>query len=215
MSPNLRNQGIVQTMSHCRFSQVWKFFKVADPDDLAARLKKGDPGYDPKFWYRPFYEAVQEALIRNFVAGGYCVMDEYMQASAHRIHYQRVMLGKPNDHGLLWYIMAGVKDFFDESGKQITGATLYIPLRFDLYTADEPWRRVPGARGGRGKPPPEYRGYGEGGCFLVRFIAVLMWNGVIKRGTTIIGDRLFTSVKLLRHLGNLGLNYIGTAKKKL
>eukprot|EP00959_Pyramimonas_sp_CCMP1952_P154836 3239227-Pyramimonas_sp.AAC.1 len=89
MSPNLRNQGIVQTMSHCRFSQVWKFFKVADPDDLAARLKKGDPGYDPKFWYRPFYEAVQEALIRNFVAGGYCVMDEYMQASAHRIHYQR------------------------------------------------------------------------------------------------------------------------------
>eukprot|EP00959_Pyramimonas_sp_CCMP1952_P028620 600352-Pyramimonas_sp.AAC.1 len=27
---------------------------------------------------------------------------------------------------------------------------------------------------------------------------------------TIIGDRLFASVKLLRHLSNLGLHYIGT-----
>eukprot|EP00976_Prorocentrum_cordatum_P056998 1149569-Prorocentrum_minimum.AAC.2 len=37
--------------------------------------------------------------------------------------------------------------------------------------------------------------------------------GVIRVGTTIIGDRLFSSVKLLQALARLDLHYVGTARK--
>ena len=200
-------------MSHTRLCQVWKFFRIANPDDPAARLKPGQVGYDAKFWFRPLYEALQERLVSSFVAGGFVVMDEYMQGSAHRVKYSRVIIGKPKSHGLLWYSMCSAREFLNSQGQVIKGATLYIPLYFDLYMADEPWKRIIGPRGGRGDPPVEWRGFGEGGCFLLSFLAVLIARGVIPKDTTIIGDRLFTTVKLLRRLKELGLNYIGTAKR--
>jgi hypothetical protein len=211
--PNLRNEGIASIMSHARLVQIWKFFRIADPADPTGRLRRGEEGYDTKFHFRQLYEALQEKLLATFVAGGFVVMDEYMQGSAHRVKYKRVIKGKPKSHGLLWYVMCSAREFFNSEGELIVGATVYIPLCFALYTADEPWKRVPGPRGGRGYPPLEWRGFGEGGCFLLHFLAPLLARGVILKGTTIIGDRLFTSVRLLRRLAALGLHYIGTAKK--
>ena len=200
-------------MPYSRVMQIWKFFKIANPEDPSASLQRGQAGYDPKFWVKPLYSSLQEALNRLFFAGGYIVMDEYMQGSAHRVAYRRVIKGKPKSHGLLWYVLCGMRRFCDASGNVIKGATVYIPLSFDLYTADEPWRRQPGPRGGKGVPLPEFRGYGEGGCFLRHFLTRMIANESIKKGTCIIGDRLFSTVKLLRLLQQLGFLYIGTAKK--
>ena len=195
--------------------QIWKFFKVADPLGVNANCKRNEPGYDPKYWYRPLYEELQKALMRLFTAGGYIVVDEYMQASHHRCHYRRKMVPKPNSEGLLWYLICGLYDFHDNDGKVVKGATLYVPFRFELYTANEPWRRVPGPRGGRGKPPPEWRGYGEGACFALSMLSVLLWNGVVKRGTTLLGDRLFSSIRFVLTLHEMGLRYIGTCKRNV
>lgn len=192
--------------------QIWRFFKIQSID-AKGYLKRGEPGHDPKYWFSHVYEHLRNRLQTLFVASGFVVMDEYLQRSAHRVHYRRFIKEKPGKAGLLWYQMAGYRHFYDNKGKMIKGATLYIPLYYALYTADEPWRRQPGPRGGRGQPPKEYRGFGEGGNFLLTFLSSLFAAGVVRKGTTIIGDRLFTSVKLLWVLGRLGFSYIGTAKK--
>jgi hypothetical protein len=145
--------------------------------------------------------------------GGIAVFDEYMNGSNHKVKYRRVIKGKPKDRGLLWYVMCSSVQFFDKDGNHIKGDNLYIPHTFALYTADECWRRVCGPRGGRGHPPLEWRGYGEGGCFLLDSIKVLTASKALKPGTTIIGDRLFSSFHLLKKLSAWGLYYIGTMKK--
>jgi hypothetical protein len=106
-------------------------------------------------------------------------------------------------------------DFFDKDGRHIKGDNLFLPHYFALYTANERWRRVEGPRGGKGKPPEEWRGYGEGGCFLLDFLTILKASEALKDGTTIVGDRLFTSFHLLKKLSAWGLFYVGTTKKNI
>jgi len=96
LNHNLRNEGVAQTMPYARLQQIWKCFKIQNPEHPSARLSRGQDGYDPKFWFLPFYAALQEALLNLFVPGGYVTMDEYMQGSAHRVAYRRVIKGKPN-----------------------------------------------------------------------------------------------------------------------
>ena len=186
----------------------------------SARLKPGDDGYDPKYWFRPLYDGLRKALVRLvaelFFVGGMAAMDEYLNGSNHHVSYRRTLKGKPGKgRGLLYYVMCSTVEFFDKEGNEIKGDKLFLPHFFGLYTANEPWRRVKGPRGGRGNPPPQWRGYGEGGCFLLDFIAELTASGALKAGTTIVGDRLFTSFHLLKRLKDLGLFYLGTAKRNV
>lgn len=213
LNQNLRNEGIASVMPYYRLMQIWRYLKITNIHGNGAYKRRGEPGYDPKYWFKEFYCALLDRLKSLFVTSGFVVMDEYLQRGAHRAPYRRFIPEKPGKAGFLWYEMAGYRHFYDGAGKVIKGATLYIPLFFGLYTADEPWRKQPGPRGGPGLPPKEYRGFGEGGCFLLDFLSKLFAAGVVKTGATIIGDRLFSSIKLLWLLGRLGFSYIGTAKK--
>ncbi|KAK3278857.1 hypothetical protein CYMTET_13233 [Cymbomonas tetramitiformis] len=72
---------------------------------------------------------------------------------------------------------------------------------------------VSGPRGGNGQPSVEWRGYGEMGCSTIKLCKELIAAGALRSGTLVIGDRLFTSIHLLRWLFAQSLYYIGTLKK--
>mmetsp|Transcript_8597 Transcript_8597/g.11634 ORF Transcript_8597/g.11634 Transcript_8597/m.11634 type:complete len:701 (+) Transcript_8597:1023-3125(+) len=216
------NQAIKSIMSKVRFFQIWKFFHVVNPNDADFELKRGQPRYDSLLRVKSFYELLRSRLQEIFKVGGYCVVDEFLKASCHHVANHRFIKGKPNPHGLLFYLVCSTVELDKEFPKNPTPPqkrrhkklpNLYIPHNFMLYLATEEWRSVRGPRGGKGEPPPEWRNYGEGGCFLIRMLQELIQKKSLKKGTTIVGDKAFSSFALMNHLKKNGLNYIGTVRK--
>jgi len=234
--PNKHNEGISNIMSHRRLLQIWKFFRVADPNSEQAGLTresvpilKGyvrDPihhtyepvylKYDPMYWVRPLLGALTTALMTIFTVGGTVVCDEFMYGSHHHVSFHRCIPGKPNPHGILIFFMCSILMV------KATRQQIYIPHMFRIYTGDEEWGCVKGPRGGKGQPPPAWRGYGEAGCFLIYMVGKLVTSGAMKAGTTIFGDRAFSSIRLVERLKRgfetttagaaAVMNYVGTCR---
>eukprot|EP00854_Cymbomonas_tetramitiformis_P011002 gene11002-13015_t len=84
------------------------------------------------------------------------------------------------------------------TGREKFVQKVYIPHIAVLYTGGEEWReREQGPRGGLGPVIAKWRGFGEGACFLVYMLTILMAKGVVLKGTIIVADRFFTSWRLL------------------
>ncbi len=216
LNPNKRNAGIASIMSHRRFMQIWKFFRVNDPCTSQSRMTREDEPYDeyvfdakhstyhrvrieydPLYWVRPFMDALQSKMKEQYIVGGLACVDEFLYGSYHHVSWHRCIKGKPNPHGILIFLICSTITNKDNPDFQ---QQLHIAHNFRIYVGGEEWQCQKGPRGGKGRPAPEWRGLGEAGCFFISMAEELVRCGSMRSGSTVAGDRAFSSKVLIDRL---------------
>jgi len=179
---DLATLGIKRTMPRWRFQQIWAFFRLTDPEDSRNTLNNGDEGYDPLFRVRPIYDAYRKFIQEFWKVGGRMTVDELLVADKHRLSDHRSIRKKPHPHGILGYLLASLVHLQNYPD-------IHICHNFMFCTANHPWTRQPGPKGGRGRVPVEFRGIGEGGCFAMTHMDELRQADALSAGTALFASK--------------------------